>query len=229
MSPIPKYLLDWTRDLVGVRGYVRLLNDEPARRKLRRIVELIESASIAKDIVQSAFNEALRRRRGLDEVIRLLEGPERGIAVTRPGSVAVHPALMNRSVESVRASSVRHAGVRAEASLSGSAVRAPVVRATIASEKISEAPSADRQSIHAIEYRLGQMAAELHEQRRHARELEALVREMVERSVLDATRIHGLETVLMAMAHASSIGADATALYAAASADFLDKRVRISA
>ena len=58
----------------------------------------------------------------------------------------------------------------------------------------------------------------------HLFALEEVTRGLVERAVMDATRIHGIESVVMALAHGSGIGADAEEMYSRTTGEFLNKR-----
>lgn len=174
-SSIPQHVKEWTRDLLGARGFILAWNDPKMRKKLDRIGELITERKLTLAELHTIFLQARNSRDGLDAVLDRLEK-------------SPHPAAARSAkAASPAATTVSQRGAATDAELS--ALRAEIVAL-----------------------------------RSHARDLEILARALTERAVFDATRIQGLETVLMGIAQSAGLSAAAEELYASSTARFLEKR-----
>lgn len=89
----------------------------------------------------------------------------------------------------------------------------------------SRTGSAVAVAVEKVENQIQTLKLEIEAARRHGRELENLTRALVERSVMDATRIRGLEVALVTLADRTGLGDEITAIYSAATADFLHRKV----
>lgn len=205
MAALPRYLQECTRELLGARGYMRTLNDERGLARLRLIADVIEKTALEPSTVHAIFSRVAAKKEGLDGVLRELESPEKAMVVKRPAEAAVASAS---SLPSRRPTP-------AAPSLPARAVSPP---ARSMSTPAMADPSRDE---------LRRIHAEIEQSRVHARELEVLVRALVERSVLDATRIRGLESVVMAMANAAGAGSAAEQCYGEATVEFLERKTRM--
>lgn len=172
MATLPRYIQNWTRELLGAHGCVRAFNTSTERRKIDTIVEAIESGKVTAPDVRAAFNRAaISRKPSLDDVLKQLKGVGSG-AVQRPASAA--PA--------------------------------------------APAPTVPPVEIQALQRELDALG-------RKVNDLEELTRALTERAVLDAVRIQGLESVIMAMANGSGIGPDAERVYRQATSQYLSRRL----
>jgi len=86
MATLPRYIQNWTRELLGAHGCVRVFNTATERRKIDTIIEAIESGKVTAPDVRAAFNRAATSRKpSLDDVLKLLKGVGCG-AVQRPAA-----------------------------------------------------------------------------------------------------------------------------------------------
>ncbi len=97
----------------------------------------------------------------------------------------------------------------------------------VPSSHASPSTAPPRKVTVASEESVTRIQGELEAVRRHAREMENLLRELVQRAVMDATRIQGLETVVMAMAQNAGLGPACEETYANSTGDFLRRRMHL--
>jgi hypothetical protein len=197
-SEIPDQIKEWTRELLGGRGFIKAWNNPRERRKILQIVERVEELRIAPEDVHDYFHQAKDGRNGLDEIIDRIGKPQGKVSarpkVTAPAPTGSSPARTSGSASSGGPG-------RPAASSSGDIGRDESAREEI-----------------------GRLRLDLEWTRKHARDLEELVRAITERAVLDATRIKGLEAAIMTVAHAAGMTETVEQAYFTATARYLDPR-----
>ncbi len=186
---IPSYIKDWTRELLGARGFLKAWNDIAQKKKLDLIVETIAAEKRPLDEIHNAFLRARGSKSPLDDVINQLQKPERW---------DIGKAVQAAKLASKHADTSRPAEIRS---------------------KPAETFSAE------LQQELSRIRAEANMSRIRLVDMEQLVRALTERAVLDATRIKGLETALMALAENAGVSAEAERVYFKATAQFLDSRM----
>jgi hypothetical protein len=214
MTTLSQSIHQWLRHWLGTHGYTRALKDRAKRDQLDEIVGRIERGELDGHEVRAVFAEAARRNLKIDEVFAALAPAERITEVRGPrGIVAVLPVKRSGTGTTERTTQPSPPAYRPAPS-------APVARPVPAAVVATAAPATSP----AVEAELRALRTELEAGRRHAIELETLVRGLLERAVLDATRIRGLEDVIMAIAKGAGIDAAAEEVYVKSTRDYLAKR-----
>jgi hypothetical protein len=209
--PIPDQIKEWTRELLGGRGFIKAWNDPRDRRKIMQIAERVDELRLDAEDVRDYFLQSKDASNGLDAVIDKIGKPQ-GKAVSPYSPPA-------QSASAATGSSVsRSRKDLATSESSRAATAAASTRPTMSqSGEIGRDESAREE--------IARVRADLESTRRHARDLEELARALTERAVLDATRIKGLEAALMTIASAAGMSETIEQAYFTGTAQYLDPRM----
>lgn len=209
--PVPDQIKEWTRELLGGRGFIKAWNDPRERRKILLIAERVDELRMDADDLHDYFLQAKDASNGLDAVLDKIGKPQ-GKVSTSP-----RPSPPQGAAQSAAAATVA-ARARGAAPAASSGPASNAARTTMQqSGEIGRDESAREE--------IARLRADLEWTRRHARDLEELTRALTERAVLDATRIKGLEAAIMTIASAAGMSETIEQAYFTGTAQFLDPRM----
>lgn len=190
----PQYIREWIRELLGTRGYLRALNDEASRTKIRQLGEWASSSAVAPDKIRDICLRTDPGRGALDAVLNEIK--ELAGAPTRKRAAMVPPAAPSQQ-------------------------KVYYSRSAPPPDHSPAAPPVEASSIE-----IETLRSEVRELGYRAAELEELVRELTARAVIDATRIKGLESALMALGESAGVKNELENVYGEATKHYIRPRLK---